>query len=417
MLGDDGRISTSRNGIAEPLFAIGSLAGSLDQLIATPGNVQQATINVSGQLKKTANLTPFSVDPSWAGMADEFDNQTVPHFSDDIVYGGWGNDWLHGGSGDDAISGAEALPAYYGNPINPGNVLQYSPTTGEFAKYDEFQPLVQIASFLLNFDPTEGLLKTDATWGQVRDDGSDRIFGDLGNDWAVGGTGRDDLYGGWGNDLLNADDNHSTNSGANNGTDTHPTYEDRAYGGAGRDRLIANTGGDRLIDWVGEFDSYLVPFAPFGLGTVSRTLQPQLAEYLYALSASDGADPTRAVDTGADPVRNGEPEGELGVVRQQDFAWQAQTGAPDDLQAGNIPGGPRDVLRSANFNNAGQASGFFVDSGLWNISGGKLQVSSSSQHGDAVSVYHIEDRIPNYFELRSSVEIIKPTAGWARTPT
>jgi hypothetical protein len=28
--------------------------------------------------------------------------------------------------------------------------------------------------------------------------------------------------------------------------------------------MIANTGGDRLIDWVGEFNSYLVPFSPFG---------------------------------------------------------------------------------------------------------------------------------------------------------
>jgi hypothetical protein len=25
--------------------------------------------------------------------------------------------------------------------------------------------------------------------------------------------------------------------------------------------LIGNTGGDRLIDWVGEYNAYLVPFA------------------------------------------------------------------------------------------------------------------------------------------------------------
>ena len=56
------------------------------------------------------------------------------------------------------------------------------------------------------------------------------------------------------------------------------------------------------------------------------------------------------MDTGADPARNGEPEGELGVVIQKDFAWQDQTGAPDDPQPGNIPGGPRDVLRAASFN-------------------------------------------------------------------
>ena len=87
-------------------------------------------------------------------------------------------------------------------------------------------------------------------------DGNDRIFGDPGNDWLVGGTGRDHDYGGFGNDLLNVDDKQETNLLRNDQPDTQPTYEDRAYGGAGRDVLIANTGGDRLIDWVGEFNSY-----------------------------------------------------------------------------------------------------------------------------------------------------------------
>src|SRR5207302_5723883 len=133
----------------------------------------------------------------------------------------------------------------------------------------------------------------------------DVLFGDLGHDWLVGGTGRDQMFGGWGDDLMNADDNLATTT-----PDTNPSYEDLAFGGAGRDVLIANTGGDRLIDWTGEFNSYLVPFAPFGMATVSRTLQPALQDFLYALSASDGADPTRAADNagaGADPARNGEP--------------------------------------------------------------------------------------------------------------
>ena len=80
------------------------------------------------------------------------------------------------------------------------------------------------------------------------------------------------------------------------------SYEDRAYGGAGLDILIGNTGGDRLIDWVGEFNSYLVPFAPFGIATVSRQVEPQLPEFLYALSRSDGADPTRDTRHGHEPA-------------------------------------------------------------------------------------------------------------------
>ncbi|HZF78946.1 MAG TPA: hypothetical protein VEZ89_04085, partial [Rubrivivax sp.] len=204
------------------------------------------------------------------------------------------------------------------------------------------------------------------------------------------------------------------NSLRNDQPDTQPSYEDRAFGGAGRDVLIANTGGDRLIDWVGEFNSYLVPFAPFGMATVSRTLQPQLAEFLYTLSASDGADPTRWKDTNADPAlqfRNGEPAGELGLIRQKDFAWQTQTGAPTDPQAGNIPGGRRDVLRSADFNN-GQTQAFAADSGTWTVSGGALQVAATSNQADAVAVYQVGDALPSYYEVQATIKVVKPTAGW-----
>ena len=156
------------------------------------------------------------------------------------------------------------------------------------------------------------------------------------------------MYGGWGNDYLNADDVLDTGGVANLGTDTNPSYEDLAYGGAGRDVLLANTGGDRLIDWSGEYNSYLSPFAPFGMATVSRTVQPQLPEYLYhARAQSDGADPYLAAHYVGDPARNGEPYGELGIVLQHDAAWGDQRGKPRDPQAGNSPGVQRDVLRTS----------------------------------------------------------------------
>ena len=242
-------------------------------------------------------------------------------------------------------------------------------------------------------------------------DGEDRMFGDLGNDWLVGGTDRDRLYGGYGNDLLNIDDDHTTNGGLNDIPDgPNYTFEDLAFGGAGRDVMIANTGGDREVDWAGEFNSYIVPFAPFGLGTVSRSSQPALVQYLYDISASDGADPTRASDTGADPARNGEPEGELGLVKQQDADWQDQTGAPDDPQPGNIPGGARDVLRGADFNN-GQPQGFFVDSGSFTVESGRLKLSPEATGGDAASVFHLEDALPGYFEVSATINAAKPTGG------
>ena len=314
------------------------------------------------------------------------------------------------------------------------DVLKYSSATGEFAAYDEYNPLRKIevdssgafippdgdpgTEFLLNFEATEGPTDTRSTSAtQKTTDGDDVIFGDLGNDWAVGGTGKDHLYGGWGNDLLNADDDHDSTAGAtdpraNDIPDTDGTYEDIAYGGAGRDVLIGNTGGDRLIDWTGEFNSYLVPFAPYGMATVSRTLQPQLPEYLYALSESDGADQTLGFDT----IRNGEPFAELGAVIQKDVSWQEQTGAPDDPQAGNIPGGQRDVLRSANFNgpgaNATLLDNFAVDSGSWTVANGALQVTADSKGMDAASVFYVDQALPGYYEVRASLKVTKPTAGW-----
>src|SRR6185436_19837240 len=142
------------------------------------------------------------------------------------VYGGWGDDALHGGSGDDAISGAEALPEYFAKPLNSGDVLRWSKTTrlGEFAAYDEYDPLRKIrvdangefttdatgAEFMLNFAATEGPLVSATGYPAVGTDGDDVIFGDLGNDWLVGGSGKDHLFGGWGDDLMNADDNHDS---------------------------------------------------------------------------------------------------------------------------------------------------------------------------------------------------------------
>jgi Ca2+-binding RTX toxin-like protein len=124
VLGDDGRIYTSRNSTiqGEPLYGIDPLA-AVNVPISTPGNIQQATINVVDKLKKTVNLTPFKLggdDTDYAQTGYD------PAYADDIIYGGLGDDFLHGGDGDDAISGAEAKAAFYDNPQNEGNALLYS---------------------------------------------------------------------------------------------------------------------------------------------------------------------------------------------------------------------------------------------------------------------------------------------------
>jgi len=257
----------------------------------------------------------------------------------------------------------------FAHPYNPGNPLGYNTTTTMFDLYDHHDPLRKIllnadgtlsktgsgGNWILNFDQTEGL--PDKYWIQgttykgVKSDGDDHIFGDLGNDWLVGGTGRDTMYAGWGDDMLNLDDNLNTNGGLNNatkkpkntGTDTNPSYEDLAFGGAGIDVFLINTNGDRAMDWSGEFNSFFTPFAQYGSMSVSRFLQPAMPDYLYAMSKSDGADQTLAVQYVSDPARNGEPFGELGLLTSRDDAWQAQKGQSRDPQPGNTGGGAVDL--------------------------------------------------------------------------
>ena len=254
-------------------------------------------------------------------------------------------------------------------------------------------------------------------------DGDDAIFGDLGNDWIVGGTGRDRTYGGFGNDLLQADDvlggpgsAYDDTNGLNDAPDTHLVWEDRAFGGAGLDVLIGNTKGDRLIDWIGEFNSYIVPFAPFGVATVSRQVPPQLFDFLYAQAFGDGADITRNTDTGTQnsterysnvTFMQGGIDGEIGLVTQQDHGyWQDQTGGPSDPQAGNIPGGRRDVLRTSDFNNASMDL-FVRDTGNFSVTQGRLRFSADAGTL-AAAVYNLDAYLPVYYEIRAMLSADKP---------
>jgi Ca2+-binding RTX toxin-like protein len=304
VLGDDGKIYTSRNGTAEPMYGI---AATTQSSVTVSNGLVSATLNPTGQLAKSVDLEPF----------DKGGNDTV--------YGGLGNDSLHGGAGNDGISGAEALVEFYSNP-SATPLIVFDAATGNFLGFVDSPSqasLIKINGHPLNFDAAEA-------------DGADVLFGDLDNDWLVGGRGTDYLYGGLGNDIHNLDDNLETS-----GNDTTSTEQDVAFGGGGRDTLLANSANDRLIDWVGEFNTYITPFAPFGTQTVNRQFLPALRDFLLAVSRSQGADQTR-VGTGlATVARNGEPFGELGMVEQQDQLWGDQTGGPTDGQAGNKPGGKK----------------------------------------------------------------------------
>ena len=303
LLGDDGRISTSRNGVAEPLYGIGA---STERLIELPGPFTGAVVDLNGYLKKTVNLL------AWEQQG-----------GDDTVYGGLGDDFIHGGDGNDALSGAEALAPFY-DDVRAATAapFQYDTVTRKLDFYDAAAPLLKIDNFLLNFDAFNR--------GVLIEDGKDWIFGDGGHDALVGGTGHDRLFGGLGDDHHQLDDNLDTNGGRNDVTDDATDVQntggtgDFAYGGGGLDVLIANTGHDRMFDWTGEFNSFVVPFARFGAPTINRLLAPHTLQFITDLAAAGGADRSLA-----------EPHGEIGLVTQRDPEWGQQHGAPRDPQPGN----------------------------------------------------------------------------------
>jgi len=95
----------------------------------------------------------------------------------------------------------------YSHPVNPGNVLGYSPTTTKFALYDANDRCANLLTpagalsktgsgleWALNFDENEDR-STPWRWARPirRYDGRPMTTssGDLGHDWLVGGTGRD----------------------------------------------------------------------------------------------------------------------------------------------------------------------------------------------------------------------------------
>ena len=132
----------------------------------------------------------------------------------------------------------------------------------------------------------------------------------------------------------------------------------------------------------------MVPFSPFGAATISRALAPGIIEYLLQLSKADGADRTRANDAGTDPLRNGEPNGELGMVIQSDFAWQEQTGDRGRPEPGNANG---TAENPRHFN--GARPGFAINSGQLQCGGACLPTKLG---GDAAAVFDVDEWLPTY---------------------
>jgi Ca2+-binding RTX toxin-like protein len=199
--------------------------------------------------------------------------------NDDLI-GNLGADYLDGGSGSDGLVGDQGtiVRELVAGPAKllsiPGGRLQALINRPGTLRRN----VTLIDEDVGGNDTLVGGEGDDYLHGGAGDDllngdaGNDALFGDNGNDMLAGGADDDHLYGGAGDDTLDGD------AGA-----------DIAYGGDGQDRLIADSRDDRLIDWLGNFNEFVVPGPGLGAPVIVRSPSPWVQNFLLQLGADDGA--------------------------------------------------------------------------------------------------------------------------------
>jgi len=187
----------------------------------------------------------------------EFVLEQIEIGGDDRMRGGPGGDWMHGGAGEDVMNG---------------------------------------------------------------DDGNDRMFGDNGDDDMWGGRQHDHLWGGYGFDQLDLhprvdeDDANPNSCNPLDPPDPSVWYEfafegglgtttcdgnfedvDYIYGGWDADAMQANVGdngprvGDRLMDWAGVYNLFVLCPATYGEFVSTRESSPHMTDFIHRLAEGDGA--------------------------------------------------------------------------------------------------------------------------------
>ena len=252
----------------------------------------------------TISVTIYGGDGDDTLIGGSNDDHLYGQDGDDDLIGNLGADYLDGGAGSDGLLGD--MGTIERELISGGGMATLLTTqNGKLEAYIDRPGTIRRKVTLTNpdqggDDTLIGGTGDDYLHGGAGDDsldggdGLDALFGDDGNDSLSGGAGDDHLYGGAGDDVLDG------GAGA-----------DIAYGGAGEDTLIADSSGDRLIDWFGNFNQFVVPGPGFGAPVIVRAPAPWARDFLFALAADDGASDFDA---------------ELGLVVPGGSAQQANSG-------------------------------------------------------------------------------------------
>jgi Ca2+-binding RTX toxin-like protein len=293
ILGDNGRVT--RNGAVLGGHAVRAVA----MADATPGVTSGSDLLVGslgddelyGQLDDTGDGGGQSVGAVLAGG--------------DVLYGDEGDDALVGDQGVDVPTPAAALGAVNTTLSENGSfVTELVRQAGSLVRVvTTTQPAVGGDDVLFGGTGNDSLHAGAGADLANADDGDDVVFGADGNDALWGGGGHDRLFGGTGGDFLDikkrtgdpalwqvvapaadTDNRKATVNGA-----------DTTYGGSGADAAQADVGdngrtpGDRLIDWTGVFNLYLVCTGAYGSGKIQNSPDPATQSMLTELARSTGS--------------------------------------------------------------------------------------------------------------------------------
>ncbi|MCB1511650.1 MAG: cadherin-like domain-containing protein, partial [Hyphomicrobiaceae bacterium] len=246
--GGENALSTTSNGTALSLSALGLTVSNIERVVVRVDGVEQDFAALVGATPAPEGPTP---PPAPAGFdyavdgSDGDDDLTGTDLRDyilagdgrDTVAGGAGNDEIHGGGGNDRLYGGHDNDVIYGDDGN---------------------------------DTIVGEQGDDTLYGGAGNDGfygggqNDTIYGEAGDDALFGDAGDDDLDGGEGTNYLN--------------------------GGANNDRLHHTQGNHNTLIGGTGIDTAILHLSSAGLTDAVRADLSALRDWMNARSASVGGD-------------------------------------------------------------------------------------------------------------------------------
>jgi len=307
-----------------------------DVVLGDNGRIASTTGTVNGS---TGDRSPRAVT-----MADIGPGVT---FGSDLVRGNGGDDDLYGQLDDPGVWDVEVScgqTTLSGQPVPGGDVI--CGDAGDDGIVGDLGTIVSVPAEQLSADPQQvttrspfidepsyqaGSVVRQVTLERVTiggadvllgGDGHDRIHAGAGDDLVNAGSGDDVVFGARGDDVLWGGIDHDRVYGGHGidwldlkvsempdrpllqavapavDRDGDPATDDGfdlLYGGWDADVLQADRGdagptpGDRLVDWNGAFNLYIVCDGAYGAGRTQRQPSPDLIDVLQRLATADGA--------------------------------------------------------------------------------------------------------------------------------